>query len=277
MELFQKYKLLLPLLVCAAITLCMGLYLLTPHGDRPAETENETERETETNAPEEDFPPMPSLNFKTDLSAYEQYMTASGEEYLILVNKENPLASDYVPSNLTAVKDARKDIYLERAAEMALEAMFIEMRAAGFTDVFVTSAYRSYAYQNSLFNTYINDEMRKDPSLTQAQAQEKVLRYSAYPGTSEHQTGLCVDLMVNSMTELDESFADYDVYDWLYTNAWKFGFILRYPIHKTGTTGYDFEPWHYRFVGRNAAHTIRNLGWCLEDYLGSRGAEQMAH
>ena len=274
MELFRKYKLLLPLLVCAAITLCMGLYLLTPHGDRPEETE--TERETETNAPEEDFPLMPSLNFKTDLSAYEQYMTASGEEYLILVNKENPLASDYVPSDLTAVKDARKEIYLERTAAMALEAMFIEMRAAGFTDVFVTSAYRSYAYQTNLFEGYIAKEMAAG-GLTRAQAQEKVLRYSAYPGTSEHQTGLCVDLMVNSMTELDESFADYDVYDWLYTNAWKFGFILRYPIHETGTTGYDFEPWHYRFVGRNAAHTIRKLGWCLEDYLGSRDDVQLAH
>ena len=153
MEIFRKYKLLLPLLVCAGITLCMGLYLLTPHADRPEETKTETERETETSAPEGENPLLPDLNFKTDLSAYEQYMTASSEEYLILANKENSLPSDYVPSDLVVVKNARKEIYLERAAAMALEAMFIEMRAAGFTDVFVTSAYRSYAYQNSLFNT----------------------------------------------------------------------------------------------------------------------------
>lgn len=264
MEIFRKYKLLLPLIICALITLGMGIYLLTSGGgDLPdTDTESETESDTETEAPV-----MESPIFKTDLSAYESYMDAPSGSHLLLVNKQNLLDADYVPADRVSVKDTHKDITLVRAAEMALEAMFIEMRAAGYANVFVTSAYRSYSYQNSLFNTYMNNEMAADPSLTVAEAREKVLRYSAFPGTSEHQTGLCVDLMVNGMVELDESFADYPVYDWLQENAWKFGFILRFPEDKVAITGYDFEPWHYRFVGRYDAYMIHTQGLCLEEYV----------
>ena len=145
--------------------------------------------------------------------------------------------------------------------------MFIEMRAEGFTGVYVTSAYRSYTYQNSLFNTYINDEMKK--GLSYAEAKERVLTYSALPGTSEHHTGLCVDLFHNGMTELDESFADYPVYEWLLENAWKFGFVLRYPEGEADVTGYTYEPWHYRFVGRYHAYVMKENGLTLEEYLSS--------
>jgi LAS superfamily LD-carboxypeptidase LdcB len=85
---------------------------------------------------------------------------------------------------------------------MALTAMMAEMRAAGFDDVYVTSAYRTYSYQAALFNTYINDEMTADPTLSYEQAKQKVSTYSAEPGTSEHQSGLCVDLMTLEMLHL---------------------------------------------------------------------------
>lgn len=263
MNIFRKYKLLLPLIICAAITLCMGLFLLTMGGEEGRETDTETE----TDPLETEEPIMENPIFKTDLSAYEVYMDVPSGSRLLLVNKQNLLESDDVPGDLVAVKDTWKDITLDRTAEMALEAMFIEMRAAGYANVFVTSAYRSYAYQSSLFNTYIGEEMAKNPSLTRAEAKKKVLRYSAYPGTSEHQTGLCVDLMVNGMAELDESFANYPVYEWLRENAWKFGFILRFPEDKVAITGYDFEPWHYRFVGRYDAYRIHSAGLCLEEYV----------
>lgn len=266
MEIFRKYKLLLPLIICTLITLGMAIYLLSMGGDRPVETDTETESETERKT-EEETPKMENPIFSTDLSAYEPYMDAPSGSFLLLVNKQNALASDYVPADRISVKNTTKDITLVRTAEMALEAMFIEMRAAGYANVFVTSAYRSYSYQNSLFNTYIGNEMAADPSLSEAEAREKVLRYSAAPGTSEHQTGLCVDLMVNGMRELDESFADYPVYDWLLENAWRFGFILRFPEDKTSITGYDFEPWHYRFVGRYDAYMIHSQGLCLEEYI----------
>ena len=266
MEIFRKYKLLLPLIVCVLVTLGMGVFLLMPDGGEDKESE------TDTSAPETDTPAMENPIFKTDLSAYEKYMDTPSGEYLVLVNKTHTVDDNYVPDNLISVKDTYKDIELVETVEMALEAMFIEMRAAGITDVFVTSAYRSYTKQSGLFfNTYIPLEMAENPSLTYEQAMEKVLRYSAYPGTSEHQTGLCVDLMTDGMRELDGSFADYPVYEWLQENAWKFGFILRFPEDKTDITGYDYEPWHYRFVGRYDAYMIQRDGLCLEEYLENYG------
>ena len=99
------------------------------------------------------------------------------------------------------------------------------------------------------------------------EAEAEAATVVARPGTSEHHTGLCVDLMTTSMRELDESFADEAVYPWLLENAWKFGFILRFPEDKTEITGYDYEPWHYRFVGRYDAYMIHSRGLCLEEYV----------
>ena len=255
-------------LVAALVVLAvlLGVYFSMDGQKEPPEVTTPEPVES-TTEPEETSEPMPSVSFKSDLSAFEEAMTASGEEYLVLVNKTTLLPSTYKPGSLAAVKDAKKEIELEATAERALEAMFLEMRACGYKDVFVTSAYRSYDYQVWLFNYYIEEEKSKDRTLSDAEAREKVLRYSAAPGTSEHQSGLCVDLMTNAMRELDESFAEYPVFDWLSENAWKFGFILRYPEDKVGVTGYDYEPWHYRFVGRDAAYEIHRDGLCLEEYL----------
>lgn len=272
MHVFRQYKLLLPLIVCTAITVFLGIVLLVS-GDKEPTPNRETEpadTQTETEAPT-----MENPIFNTDLSAYEDYMDTPAGKYLILVNKTHPLDGNYAPEDPIPVRDARKDISLDRTAAMALEAMFNEMRAAGLRDVFVTSAYRSYQYQSGLFNTYIQNEMKADRTISEAEARERVLRYSAYPGTSEHQTGLCVDLMTDGMRELDESFADYPVFDWLQQNAWKFGFVLRFPADKTEITGYDYEPWHYRFVGRYDAYMIHSRGLCLEEYVDSlQGEEQ---
>ena len=266
MEIFRKYRLLLPLLICSCIVLIMGVILIWPTDGGREETDTESETDTQNESETQALIPEPPT-FRTDLSDYESYMNASSESYLILVNKQNTIGADYIPEGLVRVKDAKKNIDLVETAAKALEAMFIEMRAEGFDDIFVTSAYRSYAYQSGLFDTYINQEMAAAPSISREEAKARVLRYSAYPGTSEHQTGLCVDLMTNSMRELDETFADHPVYDWLRENAWKFGFILRFPADKVPLTGYDFEPWHYRFVGRQAAYEIHTEGLCLEEYL----------
>ena len=251
------------LCVLLAITAVMGTVLLTMDGKEPTkDTEPPVTDTPETQEPEAE---MPSVIFKSNLEEYEKYMDVNDEKYLLLVNKNSTIDESFSPEKLVKVKDTHKDIELSETAEKALEAMFIEMRKAGFDNVFVTSAYRSYTYQTSLFNTYINQEMAS--GLSYEKAKQKVLTYSAYPGTSEHHTGLCVDLMTSSMTDLDESFADDPVYPWLLENAWKFGFILRYPKDKVDVTGYSFEPWHYRFVGRYHAYKIHEQGICLEEYL----------
>lgn len=213
-----------------------------------------------------------SYTFKTDISAYKKYLDPRDSAYLILANKTVTLGADYAPGTLV-VLDKNLTIYggvkqLEQTAAAALTAMMQEMRAAGYDDIYVTSAYRDYAYQSALFSTYINREMAADPGLDYESARRRVLEYSAEPGTSEHQTGLCVDLIAAGMTDLDESFAAQPVYSWLCDNAYKFGFILRYPQDKVDVTGYSYEPWHYRFVGQQAAAEMRLSGQCLEEYLG---------
>ena len=109
--------------------------------------------------------------------------------------------------------------------------------------------------------------MAKHPDWTQAQCEAEVLTYSAKPGESEHQTGLCVDLISTDHPSLDVAFADNPAYAWLVENAHQFGFILRYPEGKEGVTGYSYEPWHYRFVGAQAASEIHEKGLTLEEYL----------
>ena len=225
-----------------------------------------------TTTPDGNKLPEPDLTvvFKSDLSAYEAYMNpADRDGYLILVNYDTLLDETFKPAELTNLKDTRKDgrntQQMVKTAAMALEAMYTEMRACGYTDVSVTSAYRTYAYQKSLFNLYTDNEMKMNPSLTRAQAEKITETYSARPGTSEHQTGLCCDM--HNLSSADVAFAKKDAYKWLKDNAWKFGFIVRYPEDKQEITGISFEPWHYRYVGRYHAKAMYDAGLCLEEYL----------
>lgn len=213
-----------------------------------------------------------AVTFTADLSEYEKYMSPEdATPYLILVNKQTTIDESYTPDNLTDVVDTRKDGRATQqmclTAEKALEAMFIELRANGYNDLSVTSGYRPYAYQKQLFNQYLDQEMAN--GLDEAAAKEKVLTYSAFPGTSEHQTGLCCDM--HNLGAADQAFANKEAYTWLKENCWKFGFIIRFPEGKEDITGYEFEPWHYRFVGRYTAEKIHNEGLCLEEYLEKLG------
>ncbi len=202
---------------------------------------------------------MPDLGFQTNLMIYEDYMNPGNtDEFLTLVNHDNKLTSEHVPQDLMALADTRKDNretqMMRKYAAMALEAMFKELRAAGFEDVSVTSAYRSYSYQEYLYNYYV------------AQGGEEYASQVSMPaGSSEHQTGLCADL--HNLPSASKDFANEDAYKWLRENCWKFGFILRYPEDKTEITKISFEPWHYRFVGRYHAQKIHQMNMCLEEYV----------
>ena len=107
--------------------------------------------------------------------------------------------------------------------------------------------------------------MREGLSREEATAQAGTV--VAVPGTSEHQTGLAVDLVDKSYQHLDDAQASTDVQQWLMENSWKYGFILRYPAEKSDVTGIIYEPWHYRYVGKPAAREMRELGLCLEEYI----------
>ena len=202
----------------------------------------------------------------------DDYIHTENSEYLVLLNKTHTSGEGYCPPDLTKLDSELtlygKEIELRLYAAKAAEAMIKELHAQGYTDIVITSGYRSYAYQQSLFNTYLGQEAAAHPNWSEQQVREYVLTYSAAPGTSEHHTGNAIDLISTNYVALDETFAQNPAYEWLQQNAHRFGFILRYPADKTDVTGYSYEPWHYRFVGEKAATEMHNRGITLEEYLG---------
>ena len=187
------------------------------------------------------------------------------DKYLFLVNSENTLTQDYLPENLTDLihtrKDGRATQKMDLYAAKAMEAMLKEAYANGYTSLSITSGYRSYAYQQQLFD---NQVAALTPNYGD-KAYEKAAQAVAIPGTSEHQSGLCCDL--HNLPAANQSFANTEEYVWLYNNCAEFGFILRYPKDKTDITKIMFEPWHYRYVGRYHAKRIMSEGLCLEEYM----------
>lgn len=211
--------------------------------------------------------PVYKYNYTIDVSEYLDSMTT---EDLTLANKDNPLGADYSPDdlvNLQCPTDGGKQRLRVDAAN-SLYAMMLEMEAAGITDTYVTSSYRDYEYQRWLYwDIYV--ERYLNQGFSQAEAEEKASAYSARPGESEHQTGLCLDFTTTSIGEsVERSFENTEAFKWLSQNAYKYGFILRYPEDKEAITGYDYEPWHYRFVGRQAASEMYFSNQCLEEYMG---------
>ena len=222
----------------------------------------------------------PIISFVANLDKYEAYMNPTGEQrdaFLLLANKKTPLGDDYVPDDLVALSSEycinMSANQVDATVAKALEAMLIELwKDTGNTKIIGTSGYRSYARQEEIFNRYIEEEMAK--GLSRSEAEKEVLKYSAKPGTSEHQTGLCMDLIdmspqFNDLLNFGSTgcFTDRDTYEWLLANSWKFGFILRYPEEDEDITGYSFESWHFRFVGRYHAQKIMLSGLTLEEYL----------
>lgn len=194
-------------------------------------------------------------------------------EKLLLANKQNPLGESYVPEKLSAIPTDLtlygKEIGMETEAAEAAVRLLRALHVEGYTDIVITSGYRSYSYQQSLFNTYLSQEQAKHPDWSRERCEQEVLTYSARPGTSEHQTGLCMDLISVDNVVLDESFAQNPVYAYLQENAHLYGFILRYPKGKEDVTGYTYEPWHYRYVGVSVATYMKEIGgsMTLEEYL----------
>ena len=205
--------------------------------------------------------------------------------YLALVNKENTVGEDYAPAELVTVDasytNGGKVIELEKTVAEAVVKMLDAMKEDGITNTTITSGYRTFSYQKSLFDRYCSEEKAAHPTWSDSEVKDYVLTYSAFPGTSEHQTGLCVDLITTEMVGLwnygsetsknpyDKGFAETDAFEWLQNNAHEYGFILRFPENKTEITGYSYESWHYRYVGVEHATKIREQKITLEEYLAN--------
>ena len=207
--------------------------------------------------------------YLTDMSSFRDAIEpANRDAFLMLVNKENPVSSTYTPADLVEVTNMKAGYenrqYMCETAERALQALYQDLAAAGYTDVGVTSGYRTYKIQEQLHERYVLEEMDQR-SVSRAEAETYASRYSAVAGQSEHQTGLAADMY--NTAGADASFGETEAYQWLKDHAHQYGFILRYPADKTDITGYDFEPWHYRYVGRYHATRMYEQNLCLEEYL----------
>lgn len=174
--------------------------------------------------------------------------------YLVLVNKSYKLPNDYIPTNLKLISTefANENKFLRVEAKEAFEKLSRDAKSLGYK-IIAVSTYRDYDYQEKLYNEYVK---------------EKGLEYadncSARPGHSEHQTGLAVDVE-GSNNDYDE-FENSKEFNWMKDNAYKYGFILRYPNGKEKITGFKYEPWHYRYVGVDTAKVIYEENITLEEY-----------
>ncbi len=212
-----------------------------------------------TAAPETSAPPASDTDPLPELPEPER----EADWRLTLVNEDNPLLEDFEPETAEADGGYLFDI---RAVE-PLRALLQAGREAGL-DLVVTSGWRSWAYQEQLFEDKVARVMA-ETGLERAEAEELAADEVARPGTSEHQLGLAVDIISNAHPDLDEGWAETEEAVWLKEHCAEYGFILRYPPDKSDITGIVWEPWHFRYVGKEAAVYIMENDLCLEEYLAA--------
>ncbi|MDD3429692.1 MAG: M15 family metallopeptidase [Oscillospiraceae bacterium] len=201
-------------------------------------------------------------------SANVPAMAGTSSWELILVNAANPLPETFSPQ-LVDVPGCDGKQFDSRAVE-ALEQMLTDAKKAG-QPLFLYSSYRSVKYQQGLFSRKIQKYL--DKGYTKAEAEAEAAMWVARPGTSEHHLGLAADIVTGDWYtthgELTDDFDQTTQYQWLVQNCANYGFIMRYPKEKENITGVHYEPWHYRYVGKEAAKEIMQKGVCLEEYLSA--------
>jgi len=226
-------------------------FVLAPRDDTPS-AGADTPRPIDTPPPTPT--PTPTPTFPMDL-----YSIDDPASLWVVVNKLRPLdPQDYVPADLVGLSLIEGG-QLRAEAAAQLEAMVAEFTGETGLQVRTVSSYRSYGSQVNVYNGWVSRLGQEAADLT-----------SARPGHSEHQTGLAIDFgAVPAQCDLDQCFADTAQGSWLADNAHRWGFILRYPDGYTPVTGYEFEPWHYRYVGVELATEMRSTGIAtLEEFFG---------
>lgn len=194
-----------------------------------------------------------NMGIDNDYYTNTQKSTDLNKSY-ILVNKYNYLTEDYIPNNLQKIslEYARSGMMLIDYAKEAFEEMAKAAKKENLS-IIATSSYRDYKYQVDLYNRYVKSD-----------GKEAADTYSARPGFSEHQTGLAVDIYNGKETYTN--FEKTKEFTWMQKNAHLYGFILRFPKDKVKETGYQYESWHYRYVGKKIAKYIKENNISLEEY-----------
>ena len=239
------------LLVCAVMVSVSILW-----GDSGARGDAETAPSPAQSSPPAQPEVSPEVLHLTDLPKLDP-----NSWQLKLVNQDHPLDQSF-----TVTTAATQDGYLfDSRAVSALDAMLDAGKAAGM-DLQLVSAYRSWDYQTMLFENKVQSIMRSE-KLGRTAAEAEAATVVARPGASEHELGLAVDIASAAHPTLDVDYANTPEAQWLYAHCAQYGFILRYPSDKSAVTGIIFEPWHFRYVGVEAAAYVMDHGLCLEEFI----------
>lgn len=203
-------------------------------------------------------------SLEKEYNSVKEQAEAQNEEtrpwYLMLVNQSHPMEDGYVPE-LANIDDAHQ---VDARVLESLQNMLKAASDEGYS-LYVCSAYRSVDRQKELFNESMIDYVNQ--GMTYYEAAIETAKSIAWPGESEHATGLAMDIVSSDYAGLDEKQGETDDQKWLMEHCYEYGFILRYPKDKSEDTGIIYEPWHYRYVGVEAALAIRDQGVTLEEYL----------
>lgn len=230
-----------------------------PSESESSETSSETSSISESSAPSITSSSLPETSSsETEEPSPKDYGT------LILVNPWNYIPENYTLELETVQGKYKMDI---KAAESARN-LVAAAKEAGF-NMQLCSAYRTVEKSAELYQRKVNQYIGYGYS--EADAKVEAAKWVAPPGTSEHHTGLAMDLVSsdywNYYSDLEHDYENFDSFKWMYEHCAEFGFILRYPKDKQDITGITYEPWHYRYVGIEAAEYIMENGLCLEEYL----------
>lgn len=179
---------------------------------------------------------------------------------LILVNGSHKIPDDF---NVTLIQ-LKNDQSVDERIYTDLQEMMNAARADGIYPM-ITSSYRTSEMQEEILTEKV--EEYEAQGFLESKAEEMAKMWVAVPGTSEHQIGLALDIGIDSNQVLDGAQSSEEVHQWLVENCYKYGFILRYPEGKTKLTGVQYEPWHYRYVGKEVAQEITEKGICFEEYI----------
>ena len=235
-------------------------------GDHSSQNEGQNNSSPAVSDPDPDPDPVvPASGLNPDPQTKEEIDRVLNDPFMILVNRERRVSSDYSPSNLVYFNS---DYELNATAADALKKLVNAGKNAGY-DYVLYSGYRSYSSQ---YNKYYNKISSYE---SQGKSHDEAVRltdqYYAPPGGSEHHTGLAADVctpsIVNQYNCLHENYDQTPEFRWFSKHAHEYGFILRYPQGKEGITGYNYEPWHYRYVGVEVAGEIYRRGITLEEYV----------
>ncbi|MEL3906841.1 MAG: M15 family metallopeptidase [Treponema sp.] len=197
-----------------------------------------------------------SNNVQEFLTDLQQILAAETDDMLILVDKQHFLPDGYIPNNITPLSTKRaylinrKDLSLTETAEQALHDMALAARQDGVTLV-VSSSYRSYIYQKNLFDRYVRES-----------GEQEAERFSARAGTSQHQLGTVVDF-----GSISDEFAETRAGKWVLQNAAQYGWSLSFPKGYEKVTGYVWESWHYRYIGRAACAFQKKWFGDIQQYM----------